>query len=236
MGDFYSSIVEYYEEIFVPMKAQIDFLEESSSGNKVLDIACGTGKVASLLNERGKEVTGIDLEDAMVEIAKDRNGVDARVMNMLDVESLNSKYNLVYCIGNSLPHLNDLNEIEKFIDATTNIIDNGNLVLQWINFYPFLKSDNIYLGSLPNIETKNLKFIRKYYRNNNKIRFNTELILNGKTLINDQCLYPLMVDDMVSILNNKGFTNIEVFGGFNKSPFDIETSVPVVLRASYENN
>ncbi len=236
MSEFYNSIVEYYEEIFVPGKAQIDFLEESMNGDMALDIACGTGKVASLLNARGKNVMGIDLEPSMVEIARKRNNIDAREMNMLDIDKLDKNFNLVYCIGNSLPHLKDLKEIENFIDSVIRVLNNGKLVIQWINFFPFLISNDDYLGSLPTIETENLKFIRKYYRFNDKIRFNTDLIIGDKTLTNDELLYPLMLDDMLNILQSKGFSNIEIYGGFNKSNFDINTSLPIVLRASYGNN
>ena len=131
MSDFYSSIVKYYEEIFRPSNAQINFLYESAKGIKVLDIACGTGKVAENLNKRGKEVLGIDLEPEMIDIAKMKNGVDAKVMNMLDVSEIDGYFDLVYCIGNSLPHLSDLNEIEYFISEVKKKITNGYLAVSY---------------------------------------------------------------------------------------------------------
>lgn len=236
MSDFYSSIVKYYEEIFRPSNAQINFLYESAKGIKVLDIACGTGKVAENLNKRGKEVLGIDLEPEMIDIAKMKNGVDAKVMNMLDVSEIDGYFDLVYCIGNSLPHLSDLNVIEYFISEVKKKITNGYLVLQWINFVPFLKQEEEYLGSLPDIKTDKLTFERRYYREGEKIRFNTLLYVDGNRLENDEMLYPLLIEDMLNILNKNRFKDIEVFGGFDKSEFDIETSIPVVVRAKYETD
>lgn len=234
MSDFYSSIVKYYEDIFVPSKAQIDFLYESTKGDMVLDIACGTGKVAEELSKRGKIVQGIDLEPEMVDIAKTKTGIEAKVLNMLDVSSLEDNFDLIYCIGNSLPHLSNLGEVEYFISEVKKKINNGYLVLQWINFSTFLNQKEGYLGSLPDIKNDKLVFERRYYKENEKIRFNTLLFVDGKKLENDEILYPLLLDDMIEILNDSGFKEIEVFGGFDKSPFNIETSMPVIVRAKYE--
>lgn len=236
MSEFYSSIVKYYEEIFVPSKAQIEFLYESAKGDRVLDIACGTGKVAENLNNKGKQVLGIDLEPEMVNIAKNKNNIDAKVLNMLDLSKLSGSFDLVYCIGNSIPHLSGLEEVEDFVSQVKNKINNGYLVLQWINFAPFLKQNDEYLGSLPDIKTDRLVFERRYFREGSNIRFNTLLFVDGKRLENNEMLFPLLLDDMIKILENNGFKDIEVFGGFNKTPFNIETSIPVVVRAKYESD
>ena len=129
-----------------------------------------------------------------------------------------------------------MNEIEYFISEVKKKITNGYLVLQWINFVPFLKQEEEYLGSLPDIKTGKLTFERRYYREGEKIRFNTLLYVDGNRLENDEILYPLLIEDMLNILNKNGFKDIEVFGGFDKCEFDIETSIPVVVRAKYETD
>src|SRR5208283_3033345 len=42
------------------------------SGNRALDLCCGTGDLALALARRGAEVTGLDFSPAMLEIAETR--------------------------------------------------------------------------------------------------------------------------------------------------------------------
>jgi SAM-dependent methyltransferase len=52
----------------------------------VLDAGCGPGRVAGLLNERGLQVTGIDLSPGMIEVARrDHPDLDFRVGSMTDL-------------------------------------------------------------------------------------------------------------------------------------------------------
>ena len=54
-----------------------DFLDSEIKANEktrsslVLDLACGTGKITFALHERGYDMTGIDLSEEMLTIAKD---------------------------------------------------------------------------------------------------------------------------------------------------------------------
>jgi SAM-dependent methyltransferase len=57
-------------------EAVVDALD-AGPGDVALDLACGTGRVAELLAERGATVTGIDLAPALVETAKERANVRA---------------------------------------------------------------------------------------------------------------------------------------------------------------
>ncbi|MGO9238206.1 MAG: class I SAM-dependent methyltransferase, partial [Methylocella sp.] len=69
------------------------------SGKEVIDIACGEGFYTRLLRQRGAEkVTGVDLSERMVELAKaqeadQRLGIDYVVGDGRDLE-LGAKYDL----------------------------------------------------------------------------------------------------------------------------------------------
>ena len=62
----YKTFAQFYDELTdnVDYKVRSDYISNffsrySNGGNKVLDLACGTGTVTALLCEKGYDVTGI---------------------------------------------------------------------------------------------------------------------------------------------------------------------------------
>ena len=229
---FYESIAENYENIFSPNKMQINFLKERAR-NKLLDVACATGKVASEMKNAGFDILGIDIEEKFIYRAINQNNINAKVMNMLDIDKLSEKFGLIYCIGNSLVHLRNKDQVKSFLSKCyEKLEDKGNLVIQIINFYPFLNKDEEFLGSLPTIKNDKITFIRKYYKNGDYIRFNTVMNIEEKSIENNIDLLPIIAPEIKEILENIGFKNIELYGGFNKSDFELENSIPLVISAT----
>ncbi|MFR6141496.1 MAG: class I SAM-dependent methyltransferase [Finegoldia sp.] len=231
MSKFYDSISDNYEDIFQPNDKQINFLEEHAHG-KILDVACATGKVAKRLQDDGYDVMGIDLEEKFVDKAINENKIDAKCMNMLDIDKLRENFGLIYCIGNSLVHLDSTEKINEFLKKCYDKLNpNGNHVLQIINFHPFLQVDDDYLGNLPTIKNEKVEFVRKYFRNGDFIRFNTVMTAADKSIENDVNLFPITSDELVKLLEQNGFEKIKIYGGFNKAEFDKEKSRPLVISA-----
>lgn len=229
MNKFYKEICKYYEDIFPLNKIQIDFLKNASLGKDYLDIGCATGLVAKHLEIAGKNLTCIDLENTMIEKAKEK-GLNASVKNMLNLDFKN-KFDLCYCIGTTIAHLNSLNEIYKFLDQIPNILkENGKLVLQWVNFSPFIVKNEYFLGDLPTLG-ETVKFTRNYYRQDDKIKFNTILTTDDGVFENTQLLVPLLSSDIVPYLEKLGF-EISIYGDFKGSNFNIYISPAIILVAS----
>ena len=76
-----------------------------------------------------------------------------------------------------------------------------------------------------------MEFVRKYFRNGDFIRFNTVMTAGDKSIENDVNLFPITSDELVTLLEQNGFENIKIYGGFNKADFDKENSRPLVLSA-----
>ena len=238
---FYEEICKYYDFIFPVGRAQVSFITDVAGKppKALLDVACGTGGYSLELAKQGYALTAIDLDAQMIELlkAKFSEKSDVKVLqgDMLELsQKLDSKYDLAFCIGNSLVHLNGEKEIEKFFsEAKALLVDEGNLVIQIINYDRVLAKN---IDSLPTIEDKDigLKFERfyRYDSNLSKIFFKTTLKVAGKELVNEIPLQPILSDKIVELLRNTGFNKIQLFGDFKRSKFDKNSSYALVLVAS----
>jgi ubiquinone/menaquinone biosynthesis C-methylase UbiE len=93
---------------------EIQFLMANQSG-AVLDIACGTGKVMTILDRPGLELHGCDISDMLIEKAVER-GIERSRLQICDATKLpygDGTFDYSYSIG-SLEHFTEAG-IEQFI-------------------------------------------------------------------------------------------------------------------------
>jgi len=239
--EFYDEISKYYDNIFPIGDEQGRFLIEvlGTPPKSVLDIACGTGGYSLELAKKGYNVTAVDIDSQMVSqlgIKVQKEGYHIKLMqaNMLDLDSkLSDKFDMAFCIGNSVVHLESMLQIKEFLSCARKLIEcDGSLVIQIINF------DRILLRDIKNLPTINdekigLSFERDYSYDKqiNTIYFKTKLSVDGKVFENEIPLYPLRQDELVEAVTDAGFKKIRMFGDFNGSEFDKYNSFMLVLWA-----
>ena len=92
------------------------FPAELASRGSVLELACGTGRIAILLAEHGLEVAGIDYSEPMLSVA--RSKAERRQMQVdwiLDDMrrfDIGRRYGSILLLHNALWHLHDLSDFE----------------------------------------------------------------------------------------------------------------------------
>ncbi|GKX66923.1 class I SAM-dependent DNA methyltransferase [Inconstantimicrobium mannanitabidum] len=218
---FYDVLSEYYDDIFKLNQNTVDMILENIKGKKVLDLACGTGNYSIALDAAGKKVTGIDLDSIMIEKAKKKNhNILFKQGNMLSLaESIGEeKFDGVFCIGNSIVHLNNLYEIGKvFQDVYNHLNVGGKFIVQIIN-YDRILGENI--KGLPSIKTDDVIFNRHYILKENKIIFRGEIETKEEKFINEVELFPLLRKDTEIILEKVGFKDFELYGAFNGEEYN----------------
>lgn len=113
------------------------------TGNRVLDVACGTGKSFLPLHERGYRITACDLCSAMVAIARaklrDAGGDDSAVF-VADMRSLAAigAFDLVTCIDDAVNYLlvfDDL--VDLFRSVARNLARDGVFVFDVNTLHTF---------------------------------------------------------------------------------------------------
>lgn len=236
MSKFYTEISKYYDYIFPTGNPQLQMIKEivGEAPKDILDVACGSGGYAKNLDDSGHRVTAIDLDRKMVGALKEKDSnIDARVLNMLDIENLNKTFDLIFCIGNSVVHLKDNDEIYEFLKSCRNSLkEDGHILIQVINYDRVLGQDVKQLATIENEEVA-LVFERyyDYLPDRHKINFKTLLKVDGHTLENSVLLHPIKSAEFVGLLEKSGFRNIQLYGSFNGDQYDPMVSIPLIIVA-----
>lgn len=228
MKKFYDAIAEKYDFIFPLSLLQKKFMDEEVKGEFVLDVGAATGNLSEYLIERKFAVSSIDINERLINKAAEK-GIPVMNVNMLEIDIF-CKFNTIINIGNTLPHLKNKSEIYDFFEKAFNHLENeGKIIIQLVNFNKFLlqKNENGFLGTLPLIENKNVKFERFYYLNGeNNIVFKTVL---DNTVKNQEILVNINYNELKEYFEKTGFKNVKVYGGFDKSEFSFEKSLYLVM-------
>lgn len=236
MSKFYTEISKYYDDIFPTGDAQLNLIKEivGDVPKDILDIACGSGGYSKHLRDMGYHVTAIDLDETMIKKLKEKDPtIDARLLNMLDIDQLNHRYDLLFCIGNSMVHLKDDDEILAFLIKCRNILKpGGHLIIQIVNYDRILAKD---IKNLPLIQKEDVDLIfERYYSylpEEHKIDFKTVLKVDGFTMENHVLLHPIKSAELVKLLEESGFINIKLYGSFKKDEYDPMNSFPLIAVA-----
>ncbi|MZP29624.1 methyltransferase domain-containing protein [Heliobacterium undosum] len=224
-----------------------------ASGLRLLDAACGTGGHALALAKRGYSLLGIDLQEEMIDLAqKKAQGLSTppqfAVMDMGAVDpELWGRWDGVYCIGNSLPHLGDMDAIRKTLAGWSRGMraggarPGGTILIQVVNFANVLAKG----GQLPTLEGtqagRHVRFERRYEpADDGRIRFLTRLTVSepsgdekstaGGEWTAETLLLPLSPSDLQGVLNELGYDKLRWFGDLTGKELT-EASPAVVVAA-----
>ncbi|WP_018248468.1 class I SAM-dependent methyltransferase [Orenia marismortui] len=237
--EFYEQFSCYYDYIFPLKNVKLNFMESClKQGDEVLDLATGTGNYAIELAKLGYNVSALDLSSKMIELAKDKSyeqniNIDFKVGDMKDIDQLYSekKFDLITCIGNSLVHLDNEEEIAEVLSKIHYLLqDNGKLILQIVN-YDRIISKNI--ESLPTINAKDsvVTLLRDYDLKGEKINFKTKLRTPRGEFVNSVLLYPLQSQVLFNLLKKLGYNKVKFYGDFEFNKYQALESFPLVVLA-----
>jgi SAM-dependent methyltransferase len=103
-------------------------------GDRLLDIACGTGLSFVTMLERGWKVTGCDISPAMLEIAKERFGDRAElfVADMRELPDI-GEFDLIWAVNDPLNYLLSVEELAATLDGMRRNLAPGGIALFDIN-------------------------------------------------------------------------------------------------------
>ncbi len=228
----YDAWAKAYDYVF-PYKPQtFKFLDNHLKRGTICDVACGTGTYALALAEAGYPVAAYDLSEALIDEAKWKTPADLPVtFSVMDMREfpLDKAYSGIYCIGNSLVHLQNETEIKNVLERfKASLKPGGDLIIQIVNYDRILDAK---IDQLPKLENPPYVMTRHYRFEAGKILFETELFdgeTKQKSIVR---LYPLRSDALRRLLHETGFTIQKLYGGFDASTYKAETSFALVVHA-----
>jgi len=222
--DFYTKLSKNYNDVFPFVQSTFEFLTKYIDKEKpVLDVGCGTGTYLNRLAEDGFDAKGIEYVDMMASQSPHSKIGDMHKLS----EYYDEKFGTIYCIGNTLVHADGLAGINKvFSEINKSLETGGRLIIQILNYDRILAKR---IPCLAPIETDKLTFERLYEYEGDSIIFKGIIHENGEKTESSVKLYPVISNELKKAASDNGFEIEHVFGDFQESDFDIETSFSKVV-------
>jgi len=107
-------------------------------GGPVLELACGTGRIAIPIAERGVRVTGLDISESMLAHARRKAAEKGVTIEWVRADcrhfKLNRRFRLIFVAYNSLGHLHDLESVAAcFLCVRRHLTEDGRFIVDFFN-------------------------------------------------------------------------------------------------------
>lgn len=227
---------------------ELPFLEEalrSVGARRVLDAACGTGRHAVALAQRGFEVVGADLSPEMVARAHAHAEVTGAPVRFAVAgfgtlaEAVGTGFDALLCLGNSLPHLLTEEALRAALaDFAACLRPGGLLCLQNLNYDRILARREAWLVPQAHREGEGeWLFLRHYeFEPDGLLTFQVITLRRHAGGEWDQQvlatrLRPWRERELSRALEGAGFHRLQFWGDMQGAPFDPEESGNLVITA-----
>lgn len=120
MSNQFKQISQYYDKLMngVPYNFWVRYIETlfkeyNIFPTTILDVACGTGVVSNILSNKGYKVSGFDLSEGMIKVAKENfPNIDFTVQNAIDF-SYDKKFDVAISLFDSLNYILNPNDLKS---------------------------------------------------------------------------------------------------------------------------
>ncbi|MHA2426728.1 MAG: class I SAM-dependent methyltransferase [Candidatus Hermodarchaeia archaeon] len=221
-------------------------LIENRKPARILDLACGSGRHAVALAQKGHEVIGLDLSPQMIAAATrhaEENDVNVQfhTADMSNAKSIVSRpFDLILCLGNSLSLLPSIDALRATLQSANSLLTkDGYLVTQTLNFeemhntqfrfFP-LKSGTTTAGN----EVIFARFFEPFSDTSTATMVFTGFIktdTSWKTKTHTHQVLQITHPLMEELFKTTKFTRKHQFANYQKQQFDSENSRNLIILA-----
>jgi len=201
-------------------------------GARVLDLACGIGRHSVYLNKLGFDVTGVDLSEESIAKAQEYSNetLTFEVRDMCEPFGT-AAYDVIFNLFTSFGYFSSNNaNIWVLKNVKAALRPNGAFILD------FLNAEKV----LAELENK-----KQETQNINGIEFHTSKRIEGDCIIKEinitdvgkqhrfvERVQAIKLDDFKALFNAVGMQITELFGDYNLTPFEVQSSDRLILLAT----
>jgi glycine/sarcosine N-methyltransferase len=221
-ADSYDDMVDWKKRLAFEGK-YFDKLFKHYGVERILDAACGTGRHTILFAKLNYKVLGIDNNETMLELAKKNakesgvKGIRFQQADLLKLpDTVKGRYDAIVCLGNSLPHLVDDEDVLMALRYFYKILKPGGLLLlQTVYFDHYLDSADSAVAVKDGIRNgRKVTFRRHYEFKGTKVIFHVSIYDRlSRELLEDFStpLNPIRRELLETFLEKVGFTGMQFF-------------------------
>ncbi len=231
----YGSVAEFYDALNADFdyQAYASYIvgqirsNEKINSSLVLDLACGTGKMTFLLREHGYDMTGVDISEEMLGVARDicyDKGIDDVLLLCQGMQNfeLYGTVDACVCCLDSLNYLTKIDDLKKCLSLVHNyLIPDGVFVFDINTPYRF---ENVYAQNAYILECEDalLAWQNDYNKKSKLCRFYLSLFEENENgsytrydeVQTERCYSKKQILDALS---EAGFEIISIHGDFDGS-------------------
>lgn len=190
-----------------------------SNAESVLELACGTGNITSLLAQKNYRIDAVDLSEEMLTVAQEKlknNMGKVRFIHsdMLELD-LNKKYDVILCLCDGVNYITDLEDIDHLFGNVYDLLnENGLFIFDISSEYKLAKvlGNNTYAE---NFDDFSYIWENFYDEESRMLEFDFTIFLEENGLFRKFHEYHNQrahrVDELCQILKAKGFETLGVF-------------------------
>lgn len=214
----------------------------SWNARRVTDAACGSGRHSHALASLGFDVTGIDMDEDLLELARSESPSDSCRFLKVDLRqgAGPSGQDALFCLGNSICLLPAVEEVKaclrRFHDS---LRPRGGVILHLLNYERFRNPDNTFFPLKTDLGEDGQP-VRHFLKGITVCADTARVQLvdmrpdetgTWKRSVKHDSLLALEAGLLQEALADAGFVEIQVYGGFNGSHYHANESHDIVICA-----
>ncbi|SMD34461.1 Methyltransferase domain-containing protein [Reichenbachiella faecimaris] len=216
-----------YEEAAAFLDHLIDYFQMKPNA-KILDLACGKGRHSIYLNEKGFDVTGVDLSEENIKYAsaKQNDSLHFAVHDMREVFA-DGTFDYVFNLFTSFGYFDSKEENLNVIDATIKSLKpGGKFLLDFLN--PYVVVNNLVHEEDKTIE--NIHFnIQRQYTDDEFIVKNILVDDHGQHYEFQEKVKAIRRTDFLAYFDKINLKVIDIFGDYELSKYQAEESQRLIF-------
>lgn len=238
--EFYAQLIDFDQRL----AREGPFLQQHldhAPGQRILELACGTGHHAVALTEWGYDVTATDASPAMIDYCERTHGEDPRrrwtVLDLEQLDHLPGRFDAIICLGNSLALLpNEAKVADVLTQIAAHLAPGGVCILQVLNLYRLADGPLLWQRvRAMTLHGRDYLVVKGVHRCGN--RGYVDVVQLEQAALSDlsHCrstpLLALAPTDLEPAASAAGLTDVQFFGNYAGAPFDTATSGDLIMVA-----